>query len=465
VAGRWGRRRCRYIDGARGSASTRRHFARNALLCNPLLRAQPRQCCAFRGAECTLPVFFPSFAQRVPSLRSQRFFSRFLLAPPRVCPMPQAPPRVRCNIDPRDRNCHSVALESDGPSRTLPSSRPPSPAHSTQRGPLVAVPAKIAVGNSLCVCAVPCGSSGQPRARGRALAPHLLGCPGGLRGVGVVMDRTISSQSVGADVCEDTKKSPPGTPEAQRDAVDTEPPPQCQWRVSRDRGCESLSGGAGPAGGVRLGNTSCERVTRSRAKPLLTDSRDREGWVACRDEQGEKKRQGDARDPPIPPSLPSLFCCSCGRPIAAEGLSPNNDFDELVRSVHQYQGDIRAGRAVGAEVLRLRMNARFGHGWIEEATARSGMCKSALYALERLARCWSASDYELLLRRRGPCGARLYEGHLVLIARVTAQARRAELVERVLSEGLSVRSLKELVSPRRRTTSRQARRTRELGER
>jgi hypothetical protein len=111
-------------------------------------------------------------------------------------------------------------------------------------------------------------------------------------------------------------------------------------------------------------------------------------------------------------------------------------------------GDERAGRAIGAIVLALRQGALHGDRWFRELAASAGMCKSALYARERLARCWTASEYDRLLRRRGSAGARLYEAHLLVIARVTAEERREALVERVLAEGLTIRELREIAEGR-----------------
>jgi hypothetical protein len=116
-------------------------------------------------------------------------------------------------------------------------------------------------------------------------------------------------------------------------------------------------------------------------------------------------------------------------------------------------GDERAGRAIGAIVIVLRGSARHGEAWFEQVTGRVGMCRSALYARERLARCWTSSEYDRLLRRRGPSGARLYEAHLLAIAQVTAEVQRAELVERVLRENLNVRQLQAILRFRARARS------------
>jgi hypothetical protein len=66
-------------------------------------------------------------------------------------------------------------------------------------------------------------------------------------------------------------------------------------------------------------------------------------------------------------------------------------------------------------------------------------------------------EYECLVRRRGPFGARLFEAHLLVISQITVAAERTALLERVLNEGLSVRDLKAIVcseAPKRASTRR-----------
>jgi hypothetical protein len=109
-------------------------------------------------------------------------------------------------------------------------------------------------------------------------------------------------------------------------------------------------------------------------------------------------------------------------------------------------GDERAGRGIGAIVRDLRASAHRGDAWFRETAARIGMCRSALYARERLARCWSAAQYDRLLRRSGPVGARIHEAHLLALSRVTNAGRRGFLIERVLAEGLTVLDVKALIA-------------------
>jgi hypothetical protein len=99
-------------------------------------------------------------------------------------------------------------------------------------------------------------------------------------------------------------------------------------------------------------------------------------------------------------------------------------------------------------VIELRDGSFRGQNRVANAARHVGMSRSALYARERLARCWTVKEYNRLLRRRGPLGARLYEAHLLAIARITSRAERDLLIERVLGERICTRQILNIIRRR-----------------
>ncbi len=122
--------------------------------------------------------------------------------------------------------------------------------------------------------------------------------------------------------------------------------------------------------------------------------------------------------------------------------APLADRRERLRELLGRPADEHTRYEIGALIAEIKSDpATYGPGAVSVVATAVGEDVASLYRYATVAECWSAEQFEALLRRGGRRGARLSWSHLVLIASLPSPAGRARWTERTLAEGLSVRQL------------------------
>ncbi|WP_434043943.1 MULTISPECIES: hypothetical protein [Sorangium] len=111
--------------------------------------------------------------------------------------------------------------------------------------------------------------------------------------------------------------------------------------------------------------------------------------------------------------------------------------------------DAKARYRLGALVNTIQEDAeKYGKRGVEQLAVVLGYDKTLLYRHARVAACWSLKELSELLQRESVTGIPLSFSHLQLLATVTSSKKREKYVDVVLNQGLSVRKLKRLLTPR-----------------
>jgi hypothetical protein len=110
------------------------------------------------------------------------------------------------------------------------------------------------------------------------------------------------------------------------------------------------------------------------------------------------------------------------------------------------RSEVRSRYAIGAIVADVkRSRHKYGARAVAQLSDALGTDEQTLYRCASVAECWSQAQLEALLDRTTALGQPLSFSHFVLLASVSAAQARAELFERAVHEGLSVRRLALLV--------------------
>ena len=130
--------------------------------------------------------------------------------------------------------------------------------------------------------------------------------------------------------------------------------------------------------------------------------------------------------------------------LASAGRMPATlpDCVEHLRALLAAPRDVRARYAIGAAVAAIKERADlFGPGAVAVAAEALGEDVPTLYRHAAVAERLGATEVDDLLGRKGICGQSLSWSHLVVLSSVPSQAARGRLANRILAEGLSIRSL------------------------
>jgi CheY-like chemotaxis protein len=127
---------------------------------------------------------------------------------------------------------------------------------------------------------------------------------------------------------------------------------------------------------------------------------------------------------------------------ARAGSDPLQRCIERLRRLLSQAPDSLTRHAIGAAVADLKARpAEYGTGAVATAAAALGEDVPTLYRYAGVAERWSAAELTRILARKGRDGRPLSWSHLVVLAAVPSAATRERLMERALSEMLSVREL------------------------
>jgi hypothetical protein len=108
--------------------------------------------------------------------------------------------------------------------------------------------------------------------------------------------------------------------------------------------------------------------------------------------------------------------------------------------------EARSRYQVGVLIAQVKAaRDKYGAHAVERLARALGTNVHSLYRCANVVRCWSPAQLEVLLRRTTAHGQPLSWSHLVLLAGVPSEHRRAELVDRSLQDALTVRELLVLV--------------------
>ena len=122
--------------------------------------------------------------------------------------------------------------------------------------------------------------------------------------------------------------------------------------------------------------------------------------------------------------------------------SPLERSIERVRRLLSQPPDSLTRPAIGAAIADMKARpAEYGAGAVATAAAALGEDVPTLYRYAGVAERWSAAELRAIVARRGRDGRPLSWSHLVVLAAVPSAATRERLMERALSETLSVREL------------------------
>jgi DNA-binding NarL/FixJ family response regulator len=126
------------------------------------------------------------------------------------------------------------------------------------------------------------------------------------------------------------------------------------------------------------------------------------------------------------------------------------DLQPLIDAVLEANDDeVTAGALKICRLIRLAHAAAATSSRARAAAAAAvGLARPTLHGYARVAACWSESEIEnLLCVRRTPVGESLSVSHLVEVAKVGRRAKRADLLESILSKSLTVADVARMVAP------------------
>jgi DNA-binding response OmpR family regulator len=133
-------------------------------------------------------------------------------------------------------------------------------------------------------------------------------------------------------------------------------------------------------------------------------------------------------------------------PSASAGSDPLQRCIEHLRRLRSQAPDSLTRHAIGAAVADLKARtAEYGTGAVATAAEALGEDVPTLYRYAGVAERWSAAELARIVARKGSDGRPLSWSHLVVLAAVPSAATRERLMERALSDPLSVRELTVLV--------------------
>lgn len=121
---------------------------------------------------------------------------------------------------------------------------------------------------------------------------------------------------------------------------------------------------------------------------------------------------------------------------------------ETIRELLAQAGrvDVRTRHAIGAVIVEVkRSKHKYGARAVLQLADALASDEQTLYRCASVAERWTPSELDALLARTTPLGQPLTWSHFVLLAAVESAGWRAELFERSVREGLSVRALSALV--------------------
>lgn len=114
------------------------------------------------------------------------------------------------------------------------------------------------------------------------------------------------------------------------------------------------------------------------------------------------------------------------------------------------EDDVRSRYKVGTLIAELKKSEhKYGTHALPLLARALGTGVQTLYRCASVAERWTDPQVEALLQRSTQCGRPLSWSHFVVLSGVSSARRRAELVDRTISEGLSVRQLTQLLAARR----------------
>jgi hypothetical protein len=118
---------------------------------------------------------------------------------------------------------------------------------------------------------------------------------------------------------------------------------------------------------------------------------------------------------------------------------------------------VQARYEIGGIVAQIRRDqSRYGQQAVALLAAALGRDETSLYRYAAVTRCWEPSVFASLSERRNVLRQPLSWSHWMQLAAVPDRRLRGLLVERALTEGLTVRAIRALVESRARTTHRSA---------
>lgn len=106
------------------------------------------------------------------------------------------------------------------------------------------------------------------------------------------------------------------------------------------------------------------------------------------------------------------------------------------------RGEVRTRHAIGTIVADVkRSRHKYGARAMTQLARALGTDEQTLYRCACVAECWTKPQIEALLEHTTDLGQPLSFSHFVLLASVSAPGTRAELFDRAVRDGLSVRRL------------------------
>jgi hypothetical protein len=112
------------------------------------------------------------------------------------------------------------------------------------------------------------------------------------------------------------------------------------------------------------------------------------------------------------------------------------------------RAEVKTRHAVGVIVADVkRSRHKYGARAVAQLSEVLGTDEQTLYRCATVAECWTEPQLEALLGRTTTLGQPLSFSHFVLLASVPQTLRRAEMFERAVRDGLSVRRLALLLEP------------------
>lgn len=104
-------------------------------------------------------------------------------------------------------------------------------------------------------------------------------------------------------------------------------------------------------------------------------------------------------------------------------------------------------------VLSIRENAKYGEVAVEKIARSLGRDASSLHDYANVVQCWGPVEFKQLMKRKSRKGLPLSISHLIELTGVRSAPQRAKLLEKALTEGLSVRDLRSQISEPRASTN------------